>query len=215
MNLLGRIKKQTLIFIGLSLLPSLTIAANEFAPQYGFIKPAYFSALFGYSEVNYTNDILRNGIRATKILNGGTAVKVSLGYDFARYFGGEFGVIYFQKPRFRGVSGLSELGLPDTVIVKNNVVYLAGKFNLFFTKHFFATAKAGIGYVARSGIAVNGVVGLKESEIVRPVYGAGIGWLLTPHWALEANWLQAAASRGDQLPTSNFYGVGFQYRFSL
>lgn len=213
MNFFNGINKSFLIVLG-TILVTKSLTGNAALPEFVIVdeppKPAYFSALFGYSSVNYTNSILQNGITAKSITGTGTGIKVALGYDFARLYGAEFGIIYFNKPAFRGISGLNE----DKTI-KNNVIYLAAKLNLPLGSHFFATGKAGIGYVARNGIVVNGVTALKEGELARPVYGAGLGWIINPRWVIESNWIQAAPSHNDQLPASNYYGIGFQYRFSL
>lgn len=174
------------------------------------VYPFYFGAQFGYSSVNYTNADLLTGFAATSIKDSGTAIRVLLGYDYNDYLGAELSVIYAEKPIFNAINGST---LPFKI--KNNVVSLVAKVGLPICPHFRVYAKGGVGYVVRNGITFGTVGILKEAEIFTPVYGVGAAFNFHKHWDLTASWMQAAAQSSDQLPTTNFFGIGGDFRFGF
>lgn len=169
----------------------------------------YLGFQVGYSTVNYSTHIFTHGVTASSVNDSGQAVHVFLGYNFNRYFATELGIIYFKKPIFKNVTGATH----TRIKIKNNIVYLVGKLNIPVCERFHIYAKLGVGYVVRNGIKSNNQWVLKEGQLVRPVYGVGASYQVARRWIISAGWMQAAGDSGEQLPASNFYGLGVAYRF--
>lgn len=168
----------------------------------------YVGLQAGYSDAHYQDVTLLVGSQPSSVDSTGLAPLLMTGYDFDRYAAAEWGVLYMAKPILYGVgydNGSTEF--------KNNLVYVAGKFSLPITMAWDLYAKLGLGYIVRDDFIVNGQTALYGGEFVRPVYGLGMTYHVTTHWSLEASWMQVPQNLSIQLPESDFFGIGFSYRF--
>lgn len=179
------------------------------------VPHAYFQALLGYSKVNYKVSNFNMGIAPTSIKTAGIAFAVAVGFNFNQYFGLELGSVWFYKPELFGLPGVSTFA-----VMKNNVLYFAPKLMWHINKTIGLFAFAGIGYVARGELHAKTSSGFIPGVInyaifVKPVYGAGMTYQIAQHWSLVAKWVQAPGNRQQNLPVSNFFGVGGTYHFFL
>lgn len=167
----------------------------------------YLGVQGGVSFVGYTTNV-SPGFTANSVSTAGGAARVYGGFDITRYFGTEIGVTFFYHPHFIDINGST------SAKIKNNIIFLVAKGLYPFNNRLAAYASLGVGYVARSGIIVNNVHALSDQEIIRPVYGLGIAYLLWTRWSADLTWLQAAKRNRDHLPFSNFVGLGIRYKFA-
>jgi len=167
---------------------------------------AYFQALFGASIYNFKISDLEHGFFARNIHSSGMAYHLSLGYQIFSRLGVEFGVAWLKHPDIQGLTP----GNRDYTF-KNNMVYLAGTFNfpIIFGLKLFGLG--GVGYVTRSIVRSKFGIAVDSALFFRPVYGAGVLWQVFKHWALVGSWLQMPGV--TKQPSSNFFGLGFRYRF--
>ena len=203
------------ILLGIGLLASTASNANVVvsAPNdHSAVYPWYLTVQLGYSSADYTNAILRGGFAATRIDNSGLGYHLAIGYQFAPHFSSEFGVVWFDKIQWHGITGL-----PNGFKTKNNIVYFAGRIllPLHFIPRLQFYIKGGIGWVARAGFTINGVRVLSQRNYVMPVIGAGLLYRLAQHWTLEASYIGVPSEGTYQLPWSNFIGFGGSVWFKV
>lgn len=113
------------------------------ATQKGF----YLGLNVGYSSIDYHRETF-DIYRPISIHASGLSPKVSFGYEINRYLGVELAVIYLNKPYFTFDGDLN-----GTHKIKQNVVYLVGKFSLPIKK-FSLYVKCGYGYVVRDAVII-------------------------------------------------------------
>ncbi len=170
--------------------------------------PGFFIGIEnGISFANYKKNVAP-GFTANSVSTLGFATRVYAGFDITRYFGTEIGITYFHHPHLEKVNG------GGSAKFKNNIIFLFAKALYPFNNRLTAYANLGIGYVARSGVIVNHAHVLSDKEIIRPVYGLGIAYLIWTRWSADLTWIQAAPRTRDHLPPSNFIGIGMRYKFS-
>ena len=171
----------------------------------------YLGLNAGYGATNYHRIKLIGGFQAKTIYDTGISPKISFGYALNRYVAAELGIIFFQKPHFKGI-GFD----PQRMFkIKHNAVYLVGKFSLPISA-FSAYIKYGYGYVVRDAVIIkfNGPIkALKGGEFASFMYGVGMNYYFTSHWILDASWMKAPPKLADQLPASNYYSLGAMYKF--
>lgn len=189
----------------LAVLLSFVFTSMAFAHAPGF----YLGANVGLTNASYKTTSLSNGVRAASVRTTGVGYNLFVGYDIFSYFGGEFGIAYFAKPKFNNIPG----DAASFRRIKNNIVYFVGRGVLDLGHHFSAVAKLGGGYIVRDGIVVNNVTLLRGNEIPTLVYGAGLQYVVRQHWLLDVMWMGAPPQSHWRLPCSNFVGVGFGYHF--
>jgi len=183
-------------------------AINAFAAHHQLNTPGfYIGTQGGWSSVNYPNNFAP-GFTASSTNGSGLATRVYGGFNITNYFGVETGVAYLHKPHFYNINNILSSK------IKNNIVFLMAKGILPLNARWTTYADFGIGYIARSWLVVEGVRAFDNQEIVRPVYGVGVAYLLWPRWSADLTWIQAAKKSSNHLPASNFFGIGIRYKFS-
>lgn len=168
----------------------------------------YLNVEYGYGTANYQTNFAP-GFVAQSVNKSGAATRIIAGYDFTRYVGALFSVVYMKKPLFNNINGTT-----TSAFIKNNIVLTALKLNWPISRRFLAHGDLGIGYIVRGDIVLNGTTALPPKEIVTPVYGIGLAYLLFTRWSITASWLQAPKNSSEQVPSSNFVGGGIQYKFA-
>ena len=175
----------------------------------------YLGADVGYSDANYETVQLSYSYSFRSVDDTGVAPQFSLGYRFNKIAALELSVIYMSKIIFHGVGVHPE----RYDKLKHNLVYLAGKFLVPLYQGLGVYVKAGVGYVVRDRI-MYGTIGaqhdiflLKEGQFACPVYGLGVNYQVTDHWILDGTWMGAPQNKHEQLPNSNFFGIGAIYLF--
>lgn len=191
---------------------SFVVCGIAIASEY---QGVYLGADIGYSHADYEEVKLKYGYSFRSVHDSGLAPQFSLGYRFNRIAGLELAVIYFSKIIFHGVGVHPE----RRDKLKHNLVYLAGKFLIPVYHQLGIYIKAGVGYVVRDRI-MYGTIGiqrdlflLQEGQFVVPVYGLGLNYQVTDHWILDGTWIGSPKNEHNQLPSSNFWGVGAIYQF--
>ncbi len=172
----------------------------------------YLNAGVGYSDADYPSVPLQGPFQPRSVTGTGIAPQIALGYAFNRISAVELGAIYFYRPRFVGI-GFN----PNQINrVKHNLVHLVFRLSAPLGS-FDVYVKGGVGYVVRADILIwNGstfITALTAGQFIRPVYGLGADYRIGAHWGLDLNWMQAPKQLSQQLPASNFYGLGAFYRF--
>jgi len=167
----------------------------------------YIGLQGGYSSVDYSS--LNYGTNTIGSFDDtGVAPQVEVGYNYNPYIAAELAVDYLHKPKLGNINGTGQTGK-----FKNNVVYFVAKVFLPIKTLFRVYAKAGIGYIPRDAVKVNGVNILSSGEFIRPVYGVGATYRIAQDWEFETSWVQASKNTDHSLPASNFFGVGANYWF--
>jgi len=205
MNKISRV----MIFCLLTLL-SETLFSPCFSAERGF----YLSTDVGYSVADYDSLTLRNGVHQQSAKDSGVASQFNFGYGFWGLSSAEIGVVYFHKVIFNGLNVIPSYRNN----IKHNLVYLAGRIGIPTGSRWWPYVKVGVGYVARDSLtALNGqgraVSALPEGEFFVPVYGLGLYYRAGKHWVLDGTWVGAPGRAQQELPASNFYGIGVIYWF--
>ncbi len=167
----------------------------------------YMGVENGASFASYSNTIAP-GFVANKVEAVGFATRVFGGFDITHYFGTEFGVVYFHKPH------LININSGESAKVKNNLVFLVAKGIYPFNRRLAAYLNLGFGYVVRSGVIISNTEVLADKEIIRPMYGLGLAYLIWTRWSASITWLGAAKLNRVNLPYSNYIGIGIRYKFA-
>jgi len=193
---------------------SFIFVANT-AMAYSVENPAYVDIQPFISVINYKLSYLKGGVTASGVTTTGVNFHVAIGYDFTSHLAAELGMLWAFWPIYKNVlpKPLSILK-PVNKRVKNNVLYLAGKFGWSIWR-FQMYAKGGISSVARQGFFVGKVKILTSRLIVTPIVGVGTLFQITPHWSLDVTWFHVFPRSNYQLPASNFFAFGGMYRFRL
>ena len=198
------------------LLSFLTSACMLFISCSGLASGWYLGGEFGHSMVNYKSIVLNDNYSAGSIRDSGTGYQVFFGYNLLSWLATEVSVNYFYKPTFDQLHQKGSSKNLDQQKILNNVVSLTGRVAIPIPNvpRLSVDAYGGIGYVARGKIENNSnQTVLPSGEYIRPVYGTSLDLHVWKGWNAQASWRQAAGSKADQLPTSNFFGAGFYYQF--
>jgi len=174
-------------------------------------RSVYLGLDVGYSSANYHRVNLHGGFVPKSIRDTGISPKLTLGIDFVRWFGFEVDVVYFQKPLFQGLGLMLR---PQKV--KHNLVYGALKLGIPFPHGILIYGKVGYGYIARNGFTIDYYrlfTPLKAGEFGDFVFSLGMNYQVAHHWVLDLTWVNAPAKATAQLPASNYFGLGFVYKF--
>lgn len=178
--------------------------------QKNIVYPGFYLGVEGgLSDVNYKNTFAP-GHTASSISSSGLATRIVAGFDITRYFGALLSVVYFHKPTLNTIDGIADFNTK----IKNNLVFVALKLMLPIGNRFALSVSGGVGYVVRSAVTINTVNVIENEEVIRPMYGVGLAYLLCSRWAATLNWIQAPQKTSDHLPTSNFIGAGIRHKFS-
>lgn len=190
----------------LAFICSNSYAARETLPEW--MRPFYLGAEAGYSYANYTNSDLSGGFVASSFNNGGLGAHPFLGYNFNRYIAAELAVFYFSRPVVNGVPSSG-----DSVKLRHNILGVFAKGTYPFNKDWSVFAKAGLGYVARSGMSVGNTQVLPQGLFFSPQFALGVAYQFYKQWFVDASANFALANNQNQLPLSTFYGIGIYYEF--
>lgn len=181
---------------------------------FAFKRGFYIDADVGAGVVNYDHIPLVGSSQPTSIDGSGIAPRVVVGYDVYRYLSAEFGVIYFNRPKFYGVHTYAPT--QHVYNTKHNLVQLLLKASLPLG-NFDINARGGIGYIVRNTFNIKyndgNIQALQSGSFIVPVFGVGADYRISPHWGLELVWLHAPPIGRSQIPSSNFYGLGAFYKF--
>ncbi|PHQ81557.1 MAG: hypothetical protein COB66_01960 [Coxiella sp. (in: Bacteria)] len=183
-------------------------------PSLVLALPFYLGGEGGYGFINYNNIALSNNYTATAPNKTRFAARPVGGYFFNRYIGVELSTIYFMNPEFTSVTNSAgTVRFPNKSIL-NNLTYAGAIGNIsLLAKRLYLQPLVGIGFIGRKGILDGNTIVLKQGTFVRPVFGLGFRVMMHKGWYASTAWRYTPMNKSDQLPATNFVGVGAGYQF--
>ncbi|MBU0456366.1 MAG: outer membrane beta-barrel protein [Pseudomonadota bacterium] len=176
---------------------------------YGF----YVGVQPGYADLNYTKSWLTDQTGFTSVSSvdkNGFAGRVIFGFDFNRYFAAEASYIYLPDVKFNHINNTK-----TNKSFRQQGADLAAKLTLPFGKWAGMYGRGGMAWFHRSdikgsfyGVTANTKL---DNEKFTPLLGGGFRVNFNENFSMDLAYTRYFKS-GD-LPATNFYGIGFMYKF--
>jgi OmpA-OmpF porin, OOP family len=178
-----------------------------------------------------------NGSQTSSLTDSGISGRAYLGYQINQYIGAELGFTQFHNisSSVNGtVTTFGPLTPPGSSTVNGsssittNAVDLVAKATLPLPNNFNLYGKAGAAYVNQytsysgtttiSGTTYGAANGTITEHALRPTFGLGVSYNITPNWVADVSWnrIQQVGSSTSQndIPSSDLFGAGLTYFFN-
>ena len=152
--------------------------------------------------------------------DNGFVGRAFLGYDFCKFFAGEFGYGYFFNK--------AKVANPDSTAYtqyKTQVFDLFAKGKLPVTEEFNFFAKLGMNYILSNASDTDGGFNIsqnygstKSPKTFNVAYGAGADYAITPNVIANVEWLRyngSAKLDENYQPNLDAFMIGLRYKFDM
>ena len=145
---------------------------------------------------------------AVAINNTKFGARACLGYSFSKFISLEAGYNYYKFPQFSATNGSVQKMLQYGID-------LSAKATLPLDFGFAFYIKGGLEWIHRGSLhSYNGSFHQRDaSSKIVPVGALGLNYWFTPNFALDLSWTKTITIK--DLPTVDFFGAGFTYKFNF